>query len=124
MAHDFGDVVEHLRAHAGDALKAVIVYDAEGHRDLYRHDDLRDLHGSDLEAEVVSEVRSDERRRETAAAAEYEGELRASVRVFDRRVIVHLPRDAETGTVVVLDPVVARNLAEFVSDVRADLYGE
>lgn len=124
MAHDFEDVVEHLRAHAGDALKAVVVYDGDKHRDLYRHEDLRDLHGSELEREVLSEVRADEHRRTTEAADEYEGDLRATVRVFDERVIVHLPRDDETGTVVVMDPVVARDLADFVADVRGALYGE
>jgi hypothetical protein len=124
MAHDFGDVVEHLRSHAGDALQAVVVYDGDDHRDLYRRADVSQLHGSDLETEVLEEIRTDRRRRESDAASVYEGDLRATVRVFDARVVVHLPRDEDAGTVVVLDPAVARNLTEFVADVRADLYGE
>jgi len=124
MAHDFGTVVDHLKTHAGDALQAVIVYDGEDHSDLYRRKDVAELHGSDLEAEVLAELRTDERRRTSDHADEHEGQLRAVVRLFDERVIVHLPRNDRTGTVVVLDPVVARNLAEFVADVRRDLYDE
>jgi hypothetical protein len=37
-------------------------------------------------------------------------------------VVVHLPRDADSGTVVVLDPAAARNLIDFVIDLRTDLY--
>lgn len=37
-------------------------------------------------------------------------------------MIVHLPRDADSGTVVALDPATARNLTDFVADTRADLY--
>jgi hypothetical protein len=124
MAHDFGALVEQLQSHAGDALQAVIVYDGETHRDLYRRSDVTTLHGSELEAEVLAEIRADGHRRTSDAAAEYEGELRATVRVFDERITVHLPRDQRTGTLVLLDPIVARNLTRFVTDVRRDLYDE
>jgi hypothetical protein len=124
MSHGFDDVVDHLRSHAGDALQAVVVYDGDDHRDLYRRGDVSRLHGSNLETELLEDVRTDRRRRESDAASVHEGDLRATVRVFDERVVVHLPRDDDAGTVVVMDPVVARNLAEFVADVRADLYGE
>lgn len=124
MAHDFGNVVDHLRSHAGEALQAVVVYDGDEHRDRYRRQDLQELHGSDLEAELLAEIRADERRRESDAAERYEGSLRATVRVFDQRVIVHLPRDSRSGTVVLFDPVVARDLGEFVDDLRADIYDE
>jgi hypothetical protein len=124
MAHNFGRVVDHLKTHAGDALQAVIVYDGEDHRDLYRRKDDVELHGSDLETEVLAEIRTDGRQRTSDHADEHEGRLRAVVRLFDERVIVHLPRTDRAGTVVVLDPVVARDLAEFVADVRRDLYDE
>jgi hypothetical protein len=124
MAHNFGNVVDHLKTHAGDALRAVIVYDGEDHRDLYRRKDDAELHGSDLETEILAEIRTDGRQRTSDHADEHEGQLRAIVRLFDERVIVHLPRNDRTGTVVVLDPVVARNLTEFVADVRRALYDE
>ena len=122
MTHEFGSVVEHLRTHAGDTLQAVMIYDGDEHRDLYRREDVTERHGSELEREVLREVRSDGPRE---AGAEFEGgtePLRATVRVFSSRVIVHLPRDPESGTIVVLDPSAARNLTDFVADVRADLY--
>ena len=124
MTHEFGSVVEHLRTHAGDALQAVMIYDGDEHRDLYRREDVTERHGSELEREVLREVRSDGPRE---AGAEFEGgtePLRATVRVFSSRVIVHLPRDPESGTTVVLDPSAARNLTDFVADVRADLYDD
>lgn len=122
MGHEFGNVVDHLRSHAGDTLQAVLIHDGDEHRDLYRRDDVAALHGSDLEREVLREVRSDQNRADGAGGDDPGEPLRATVRVFDSRVIVHLPRDADSGTVVVLDPAAARNLTDFVADVRADLY--
>jgi len=122
MSHEFDNVVDHLRSHAGDALQAVFVYRGDDHRDLYRREDVAALHGSTLEATVIREARS-ELRRDDDPPADGTGESpRATVRVFDARVIVHLPRDADSGAVVVLDPAAARNLTDFVTDVRADLY--
>jgi len=121
MGHEFGDVVDHLRAHAGDALQAVLIYDGDEHRDLYRREDAAERHGSELEREVLREVQSDQHRAGEIAPEE---PLRATVRVFPSRVIVHLPRDPDSGTVVVLDPAAARNLTDFVADVRADLYDD
>jgi hypothetical protein len=121
MSHEFGNVVDHLRSHAGDALRAVFIYRGDDHRDLYRREDVAELHGSDLEAVVLREVQSDHR--EEDQPADTDGEpIRATVRVFDSKVIVNLPRDADSGTVVVLDPTAARNLTDFVGDLRADLY--
>jgi len=121
MGHEFGNVVDHLRSHAGDALQAVMIYDGDEHRDLYRRDDVAERHGSELEGELLRDVRSDQRSEE---GTDSEEPLRATVRVFTSRVIVHLPRDSDSGTVVVLDPAAARNLTDFVADVRADLYDD
>lgn len=120
MSHGFDDVVEHLRAHAGDALQAVFVYRGDDHRDLYRRDDVATLHSSELEAAVLRAVRSDA----ADDAASFAEPPRATVRVFDARVIVHLPRDRDSGTVVALAPAAARNLTDFVADIRADLYDD
>lgn len=62
MAHGFGHVADHLKTHACDALQAVIVYHGEDYSDLYRRRDDAELHGSDLEAEVLAERRTDVRR--------------------------------------------------------------
>lgn len=122
MSHEFDNVVDHLRSHAGDALQVVVIYRGDDHRDLYRRDDVADLHESGVEATILREVRSDHGEGDTDPA-DGDGEpLRATVRVFPSRVIVHLPRDADSGTVVVLDPTAARNLTDFVADLRADLY--
>jgi hypothetical protein len=124
MADDADEVVAHLRSHAGDALQAVVVYDADGHRDLYRREDVAELHGSGLEAAVVEDVRADRRARGGRLAEHHEGVHRATTHVFDERVVVHLPRDDRSGTVVVLDASAASDLAAFVGDLRGDLYGE
>jgi hypothetical protein len=121
---NFDDLVDHLRSHAGDALQAVVVYRDDEHRDLYRREDVVELHGSALEAEVLADIRADHLRRESDAAADYEGELRATVRVFDERVLLTLPRDEQSGTVVILDLEAASDLVEFVADIRGDIYGE
>lgn len=123
MDHTTGDIVEHLRDHAGETLQAVVIYDGDDHRDLYRRGDVRELHGSELEAEVLEEIRADRQRRRSTLAERYEGDHQATVRVFEARVLLHLPRDDESGTIVVLDPAAARNLVTFVNDIRGDIYG-
>lgn len=123
MSHEFENVVEHLRSHAGDALQAVFVYRGDDHRDRYRREDVRALHGSSMEATVIRAARSELRGDDDSPADDTGDSLRATVRVFDTRVIVHLPRDADSGAVVVLDPAAARNLTDFVTDARTDLYG-
>ncbi|WP_135665683.1 hypothetical protein [Halorhabdus rudnickae] len=124
MPEEFEDVVEHVKAHAGEALEAIVVYDETRHRDIYRREDIDALHDSDLEKEVLEDVRADRRQRESAEASKHEGEHRASAHVFDERVILHLPRDGETGTILILDTTAARNLTEFVADIRSDIYDE
>jgi len=123
MSHEFNNVVEHLRSHAGDALRAVFIHRGDEHRDLYRREDVAELHASDLEAMVLREVQSDLREDGQSPDSDAES-LRATVRVYDSRVIVYLPRDADSGTVVMLDPTAARNLTDFVADLRADLYDD
>ncbi|CCQ32244.1 conserved hypothetical protein [Halorhabdus tiamatea SARL4B] len=113
-----------MKAHAGEALQAIVVYDETRHRDVYRREGSDGLHASDLETEVLEDVRADRRRRESPAASEHEGEYRASAHVFDERVILHLPRGENTGTILILDTTAARNLAEFVADIRSDIYDE
>ena len=120
----FDDVVDHLQSHAGDTLQAVVVYRGDDHRDLYRREDVADRHNSSLEAEVLEDIRSDRRRHESDAAGRYEGDLRATVRVFAERVLVHFPRNEASGTVVVLDPTAASDLVAFVTDIRGDIYDE
>ena len=101
---------------------AVMIYDGDEHRDLYRREDVAERHGSELERGILRKVRSDGPRQAGAEAAGGTEPLQATVRVFSSRVIVHLPQDPESGTIVVLDPNAARNLTDFVADVRADLY--
>jgi hypothetical protein len=122
--NDFDGIVDHLQSHAGDALQGVVVYRGADHRDLYRREDVVELHDSALEAEVLADVRSDRQRRESDAADRFEGDLQATVRVFDERVLVHLPRDDTSGTVVLLDLSAASNLVDFLADVRGDIYDE
>jgi len=124
MPEEFGDVVEHVKSHAGETLQAIVIYDETRHRDVYRREDVDNLHDSALEAEVLADVRADRRRRESPDAGEYEGQHRASAHVFDERVILHLPRDADSGTILILDTAAARDLAEFVADIRGDIYSE
>lgn len=123
MAHSFGNIVEHIHGHAGDTLQAVIIYEEDHHRDLYRRDDIADLHDSALEREVLDVIRDDDRRRFTETSTSIEGAHRATVDVFENRVLLHLPRDESSGTLVVLDTTAARNLYEFVEDLRASIYG-
>jgi len=118
---DTEDIVAHLRSHAGEALQVVVVYNDETHRDLYRRDDLQEMHGSDLESERGAEARR-RPRREAPEAESYEGPLAATVHVFAGRIVLNLPRDDDSGTIVLLNPSVAQNLTEFVADIRDDIY--
>lgn len=124
MRDDAPAVVQHLREHAGDALQAVIIYDGDRHRDLYRREDLADLHDSELEDHVLDTFRVEPANDQPAQAFGVQGDLRAIVRLFDSRAILHLPRDDDSGTIVALDVNAAADLASFVADLRADLYDD
>lgn len=117
-------VVEHLRSHAGEALQAVIVYDENRHRDLFRREDGHSLHDSSLERAVLEDIRADSPIRESADGGGREGRHLATVRLFEGRVLLHLPRDDTSGTLVMLDRAAASNLDEFVRDIRNDIYQE
>lgn len=121
MARNPGSVVDHLKAHVGGALQAVVIYDQDRHRDLYRREDVAGRHDTDLERRVLDRFRDEVERRSTEESL-FEGALRATIRVFPERVVVHLPRDDQSGTVVVLDASVAQNAVEFVEDIRGDIY--
>ena len=109
MSRGAEDVVEQVRSHVGDALRALVIYDGDARRDLYRRPDLQ---GADPELDI----------RRGAQPAATGPDHRATVRVSDSRVVVQLPRDESSGTVLVLDPSAARNLVDFVADAREAIY--
>lgn len=123
MRDDAAAVVQHIREHTGDALQVVLLYDADDHRDLYRREDVAALHDSPLEHAVIDTFRTEPGTEQAAEGFGVQGDLQASVRLFEKRAVLHLPRDETSGTIVVLDSTAAANLAEFVADLRADLYG-
>lgn len=124
MRDDVSPIVQHIREHAGDTLQAVLIYDGDEHRDLYRRDDVADLHDTELEQAVIERFRAEPPTDQSEPAFGVQGHLQASVELFTRRAILHLPRDDTSGTILVLDIDAAAALATFVEDLRADLYGD
>lgn len=122
MRDDETAIVPHIRDHAGETLQAGLIYDAENHRDLYRRDDIVALHDAALEAAVLDWFRSEPRPDSEAPAVEQQDDVRATVRLFERRVVLHLSWDAESGTIIVPDIPAAPQHSAFVADLRADLY--
>lgn len=121
MDRDADAVVSYLRRHAGQTLQAVVVHDASRHRVLFAREDVGEPSDRDVET-VLDRFRRRDGTQDGATAAVHGGALRATVQLFEGRVVLHLPRDETSGTLVFLDTAAARNLRTFVEDIRADVY--
>lgn len=108
------ELMEFLRDSAGEYLRGVAFYDADGYEILYVRSDLR---RATLESEVermASRLRQESRARERRAFPY--GELDGTVRSFEEAVVMHFPLPQERGTVVALEPDAARQLNRFMHE--------
>lgn len=102
----------YLREQAGEYLRGVVTYDGDEYEVQYIRDDLRTQR---LKSEVDTMI---ERLRRESRPGERRsfpfGELNGIVRSFEEAMVMHFPSTQGRGTVVTLDPEVARQLNTFI----------
>ena len=107
-------LVRYLKATAGDHLRGVAVYQSDDYDVIYIRGDVRDRR---FESEVDAMI---DRLRQESRAREHRSfpfdELRGTVRSFGDAMVMHFPRTHERGTVITLDPGVARDLNTFMGE--------
>lgn len=97
-------LVGDLRSECGDALRAIGTYDGDGYRVHYLRDDVdSNLDADDLDAiregAVLDTLQRDYYERLFSTAGSFE----ATVRLFERALIVEVPNGAGAGVMVSLD---------------------
>ncbi len=105
------ELVEFLRQRAGSSLSWVAAYE-DGHETLYLHSTAET--GETAVRDIVSQLRGDVPRT-TAFSSPYDA-LKATVRVFEDAVVVHLPQGESCGVAAGFDPDAARILRGFIDD--------
>lgn len=101
---------------AGDAVRSVVHYDADGSDVRYLRDDVADDYSAlGLETVMAALRREGERagRQEHVFA---HGELNCIVRCFDGGLEMHIPYGDSEGVAVALEPRAAKHLYGFVDD--------
>lgn len=97
------DIADGLLATAGDALRVVGFHEGSDWRIEYIRDDVREGYGDasidDIADDLVLDVLASPRQESL-----YElGDLHATVRLFENGVVVHVPTDDRSGSLVSLD---------------------
>ncbi|MFC6731123.1 MULTISPECIES: hypothetical protein [unclassified Haladaptatus] len=108
------ELVEFLGGRAGDALCWVAYYDATVYELLYTRTDLEGSVDDGDVTGIISHLRFEAPLSEESIFP-YES-LRATVRLFDDAVVIHMPQGCACGVVVSLDQSAARNLKSFITD--------
>lgn len=109
---DDGELLSFLKETAGDYLRGVVWYEGDEYEIRYIRDDLRTRL---LKSEVDKMI--DRLRRESRSGERRSfpfGEVNGIVRSFEEAMVMHFPSTQGRGTVVTLDPEVARQLNTFI----------
>lgn len=106
------ELTPYLKQTAGDYLRGVVHYHGEEYDVRFIRDDLRTQR---LKSDVDKMI--DRLRRESRSGERQSfpfGELNGTVRSFEDAMVMHFPSTQERGTVVTLDPEIARQLNTFI----------
>lgn len=102
----------YLKQEAGEYLRGVVSYEDDEYDIQYIRDDLRTRR---LKSEVDKMIdRLQQELRPAERRAFPFGDVNSTVRSFEEAMVLHFPKTQGRGTVVTLDPEVARQLNTFI----------
>lgn len=104
----------YLKDAAGEYLRGVVWYEGDEYDIRFIRDDLRTQRLKSEVDEMIDRLRGESRVSERRAFPF--GEVNATVRSFEEAMVMHFPSTQGRGTVVTLDPEVARQLNTFVGN--------
>ncbi|MFC7166656.1 hypothetical protein [Halospeciosus flavus] len=115
------DLLAFLQRRAGNTLRIVVTYDADGFDLEYVRDDLDratvDATVSDIHARLTSKPAPSE-----DECAEHLGRRYVSLQLREEAVVLNFPTDPNAGRVVTLEPEAARQLTGFVAECSKRVY--
>ena len=106
------NLITFLKSEAGEYLRGVAAYNADGYETVYLRDDVRTKRFESEVDRMIDRLRQESRAREQRSFP-FE-DLNGIVRSFSDGMVMHFPRAQERGTVITLDPEVARQLNTFM----------
>lgn len=109
---DNTELTPYLKKTAGEYLRGVVWYQDDEYDIQYIRDDLRTQRFKAEVDKMITRLRRESRLGERRAFPF--GEVNAIVRSFDEAMVMHFPHTQSRGTVVTLDPEVARQLNTFI----------
>lgn len=113
MAWEDGtELTSYLKDTAGDYLRGVVSYNGNEYDIQFIRDDLRERRLKSEVDKMIDRLREESRSREHRAFPF--GNLNGTVRSFEEAMVIHFPSTQSRGTVVTLDPEIARQLNTFV----------
>lgn len=113
MAREDGtELTSYLKDTAGDYLRGVVSYNGNEYDIQFIRDDLRERRLKSEVDKMIDRLREESRSREHRAFPF--GNLNGTVRSFEEAMVMHFPSTQSRGTVVTLDPEIARQLNTFV----------
>lgn len=110
-------LASYLEQTAGENLRGVVEYDQHSTDIVYVRDDLRSKHLHQTIDRILTRLTPETHGREEQSFPF--GELRATVRDFEKAIVMHFPQENNQGIVVTLEPETARSLDTFVGNCRA-----
>ena len=112
---------EYLRDRLGGSLRSVVYYDSETERVSYVREDVTRKLSAEQAKRLVGFLRERDGAAEAYDRIGVDANLKCTVRVWEDRIGIQFRHGPETGTVVTMEPTVARDLHSFVSDCESIL---
>lgn len=113
MAREDGtELTSYLKDTTGEYLRGVVSYNGNEYDIQFIRDDLRERRLKSEVDKMIDRLRQESRSREHRAFPF--GNLNGTVRSFEEAMVMHFPSTQSRGTVVTLDPEVARQLNTFI----------
>ncbi|MFC4553582.1 MULTISPECIES: hypothetical protein [Halorussus] len=110
----YHQLISYLKSETGELLRGVITYDSDEYEIHYIRDDIRTQHLKNDVNKIIKRLRRESRPSEHRSFPF--GELNGIVRSFENAMVMHFPDTQGRGTVVTLEPEVARQLNTFLGN--------
>lgn len=112
---------EYLTSTAGDQLIGIIRYSDDGYTIQHYQDEYLDY--LDAHAEDIVDLHRDQNTESPTDRQLDVGSRHATVRLYERVVVIDFPHPNAEGVIVVFNPSVAPRLTKFVHDSESLLHG-